>query len=136
MSSATPFATGDTDTDGVSVKANSLTLNNGTLKDSVGNDLTRTHGAVDADNSQRVDTASPTVRSIAFTSTGPYNVGANIDVTLTTSKSITVTGTPQLTLVVGTTEKTANYNSGSGTSALVFRYTTLTQEIMIPMASP
>ena len=119
-------ATGDTDTDGVTVKANSLTLNSGTLKDSVGNDLTRTHSAVDANNSQRVDTASPTVRSIAFTSTGPYNVGANIDVTLTTSKSITVVGTPQLTLVVGTTEKTANYNSGSGTSALVFRYTTLT----------
>ena len=118
-------ATGDTDTDGVAVKANSLALNSGTMQDSVGNDLTRTHSAVDADNSQRVDTASPTVRSIAFTSTGPYNVGANIDVTLTTSKNITVTGTPQLTLVVGTTEKTANYNSGNGTDELVFRYTVL-----------
>ena len=118
-------ATGDTDTDGVAVKVNSLTLNSGTMKDTAGNDLTRTHSAVDADNSQRVDTTAPAVRSITFTSTGPYKVGSNIDVKLTTSKNITVVGTPQLTLVVGTTEKTANYNSGSGTDALVFRYTVL-----------
>lgn len=114
---------GDTDTDGASVKANSLTLNGGTMQDSVGNDLTLTHSAADAGSSHRVDTAAPTVSALAITSTGPYNVGHNIDVTLTMNETVSVTGTPQLTIVIGTTERKANYNSGTGTEALVFRYT-------------
>ena len=110
-------AAGDTDTDGVSVKANSLALNEGTLEDEAGNALTRTHSAKDGGNGHRVDTTAPTVSSLAFTSTGPYKVGSNIDVTVTTSENVTVdatNGKPSLTLVVGTTEKTANYNSGTG----------------------
>ena len=119
-------AVGDTDTDGASVKANSLSLNSGTLKDSVGNDLTLTHSALDGGNNQRVDTTIPTVSSLAFTSTGPYKVGSNIDVTLTMSENVdvdTTNGTPSLTFILGTTEKTANYTSGTGTTQLVFQYT-------------
>ena len=113
---------GDTDTDGVAVKANSLNLNGGTLKDSVGNAAILTHSALDGGNNQRVDTTIPTVSSVAFTSTGPYKVGDNIDVTVTTSENVTVTGMPTLTIVIGNAEKTASYHSGSRTSALVFRY--------------
>ena len=117
-------ATGDgDDTNGVAVKANSLNLNGGTITDSVGNALSLNHSGADAGNSHRVDTTAPTVSSIAFTSTGPYGVGNNIDVKATMSESVTVTGTPQLTLLIGTTEKTASYHSGTGTNALVFRYT-------------
>ena len=106
------------------MKLNSLKLNSGTLKDSVGNDLTLTHSAADAGIvAISVDSAAPTVSALAFTSTGPYNVGHDIDVTLTMNETVSVTGTPQLTIVIGTTERKANYNSGTGTEALVFRYT-------------
>ena len=71
-----------------------------------------------------VDTL-PVIRSIAFTSTGPYEINSNIDITVTISKNVTVTGTPTLTLLVGDAEKTANYHSGTRTNALVFRYTVI-----------
>ena len=109
------------------VKVNSLALNNGTIKDPAGNAATLTHSAVtDAGSSHAIEASQPTVSSVAFTSTGPYKVGSNIDVTLTMSENVNVDvtgGTPSLTFVVGTTEKTANYNSGTGTKLLVFRYT-------------
>ena len=117
---------GDTDTDGVSVKANSLSLNGGTIKDNTGNPAILTHTAVDGGSSHSVDTIASTVSSIAFSSTGPYVVGDNIDVTVTTSENVEVTGTPTLTLVIGSTDKIANYTSGTGTSALVFQYTVVT----------
>jgi uncharacterized repeat protein (TIGR02059 family) len=41
------------------------------------------------------------------------------------SEAVTVTGTPQLTLETGTTDRVVNYVSGSGTSALTFNYTVL-----------
>ena len=117
-------ASGDTDTDGVSVKANSLNLNGGTIKDNIDNAATLTHDAVaDSGNNQRVDTTPPEVSSLAFSSTGTYSIGSNIDVTVTMNETVTITGTPTLTLVIGTAEKAASYTSGSGTNTLVFRYT-------------
>jgi hypothetical protein len=44
-------------------------------------------------------------------------------VTATFSENVPVTGTPQLPLVVGVTNRTANYTSGSGNTTLVFQYT-------------
>ena len=64
-------AAGDADADGVTVKANSLTLPSGTtVRDTAGNDLTTTFAAVNGGTTQTVDTAAPTVGTIAFTSTG------------------------------------------------------------------
>ena len=72
---------GDTDTDGASVKANSLTLNGGTMQDSVGKQFdAHAYDERMAANTHRVDTTAPTVSSLAFTSTGPYSTGNNIDV--------------------------------------------------------
>jgi LPXTG-site transpeptidase (sortase) family protein len=42
---------------------------------------------------------------------------------VTFSESVTVTGTPQLTLETGATDRTVNYVSGSGTNTLTFTYT-------------
>jgi hypothetical protein len=39
------------------------------------------------------------------------------------SEAVDVSGTPQLTLVVGSSNRTASYASGSGSAALVFTYT-------------
>jgi hypothetical protein len=51
---------------------------------------------------------------------GSYGVGAVISIVVNFSGSVTVTGTPRLSLNDG---GTAHYFSGSGTSALTFRYT-------------
>ena len=75
----------------------------------------------------------PTVSSVALTSdpnedgrTGDddtYAIGDTIEATVTFSAAVTVTGTPQLTLDIGGTNRTANYSSGDSTTLLVFTYT-------------
>jgi hypothetical protein len=39
------------------------------------------------------------------------------------NEAVTVTGTPQLTLETGATDRVVNYASGSGTNTLTFTYT-------------
>ena len=122
---------GDTDTDGISIDADQLAFNGGTIKDSAGNDATLTHTALATQTSHKVETSqsnqqAPTVSSVAITSTatnGYYKTGDKIQATVTFSESVTVAGTPTLTLKVGTADKTANWTSGSPGTALVFEYT-------------
>ncbi len=67
-----------------------------------------------------IDTPA-TITSLTTTSpSGTYTTNAVIYITVNFSKAVTVTGTPQLALNSG---GTASYSSGSGTSALVFKYT-------------
>ena len=129
-------AEGDSDTDGISIAENQLKFNGGTITDAAGNTATLTHTALAAQTNHKVDTTpskspkkeTPTISSLTLTSTGPYRTGSSIEVTVSTSENITVTGTPTLTLIVGTKDRTANYNRGSESSALVFRYTVVADE--------
>ena len=72
---------------------------------------------------------APTVSSVAFTSTpasgqnNTYKLNDVIDVTATFSEAVTVTGTPQIDLTIGTTVRQADYKSGSTTAQLLFQYT-------------
>ena len=123
-------AAGDTDTDGVTVVANSLTVAANTIEDALGNDLVTTFTAVAGGTSQTVDTTAPTVGTIAFTSTGPYTAGdtITISVPITDASDVTLAtgtgGAPTLTLIVGTTEKTLRTTTAAGTiTALAFSYT-------------
>ena len=121
----------ETDTDGVVVTANSLNLNKGTIQDGASNDASLGNTAVSADNAHLVDTTAPRVTSTAITSTGPYKAGAVIEVTVTYDEAVEVdtrVGTPSLTLVVGTTNRQAEYQSGTGSTELVFRYTVVANE--------
>ena len=52
---------GQSDTDGISIGANSLQLNGATLADASGNNATLTHGVVGANASYLVDTTAPTL---------------------------------------------------------------------------
>jgi uncharacterized repeat protein (TIGR02059 family) len=74
------------------------------------------------------DLIAPTVSSVSSTaSNGSYKVGAAaIDIRVTFSETVTVTGTPQLTLETGVTDRAVNYSSGSGSNVLVFNYTVQT----------
>ena len=67
-------------------------------------------------------TSAPSVSSIAITSVGGYAAGETIEVTVTFTKAVTVTGSPQLTLNVGGEDRTAGYESVTG-AAVVFSYT-------------
>ncbi len=71
------------------------------------------------------DITPPTVISVsATTANGTYKTGDEVVATVTFSEAVIVTGTPQLTLETGTTDRTVSYNSvGSGTSTLQFTYT-------------
>jgi hypothetical protein len=54
---------------------------------------------------------------------GSYGVGAVINLTLTFSEAVLVTGTPQLQLETGAIDRYATYSGGSGSSTLSFSYT-------------
>ena len=89
---------------------------------------------VDADTpAEQADTTAPTISSIAITSDpdagdareeddGVYGIGDAIEVTVTFSENVTVTGTPRLELYIGGPGKTAAYESVVG-STVVFSYT-------------
>ena len=67
------------------------------------------------------DTTAPTVTHDTATA-GAYALGSKVSIVLTASEAVTLAGvgTPTLTLANG---GTANYVSGSGTTALTFSYT-------------
>ena len=72
---------------------------------------------------------APTVLGVAFTSTpasgqnNTYKLNDIIDVTVIFNEAVTVTGTPQIDLTIGTTVRQADYKSGSTTPQLLFQYT-------------
>ena len=124
----------DIDTDGIAIGANKLTLNGGAIKDAAENDAALTHDAVTADSRHKVegsDTTAPTVSSVAITSDpggdDTYRLGDAVEVTVTFSEDVTVTGTPLLELDFDGTAKTASYRSTSGAD-VVFNYTVARDE--------
>ena len=52
-----------------------------------------------------------------------YAIGDDIEITVTFSAAVTVTGQPQLALSIGQQPRTATYDGGSGAAAVVFAYT-------------
>lgn len=74
--------------------------------------------------------SAATVSSVAFTSDSEsvyarLNAGDTVTTTVTFSEAVTVTGTPQLALLMGLAPVQASYVSGSGGTALTFTYTIL-----------
>ena len=72
------------------------------------------------------DTTPPTVSKVEITSNPgtdrTYAADEEIQVTVTFSETVEVTGTPRLSLELGGGSRTATYEGGSGTAALVFAY--------------
>ncbi|WP_293299218.1 autotransporter-associated beta strand repeat-containing protein, partial [Pedobacter sp. UBA4863] len=120
---------GDTSSDLDYTSTSALALNSGTIKDAAGNNATLTLAAPGAAGSLRankalvIDGVVPTVSSVtSSTANGTYKAGDVISIQVNFSENVTVTGTPQLTLETGTTDRVVNYASGSGTSTLTFTY--------------
>ncbi|WP_438710372.1 beta strand repeat-containing protein [Aquimarina muelleri] len=115
---------GDLDTDGIAV--GTLAANGGTLADAAGNNLNTTLNSVGSTTAVLVDAAPPTITSVTVPANATYITGQNLDFTINTNENITINtagGTPQLSIIIGATTRQAVYQSGSGTSALLFRYT-------------
>ncbi|PZR34236.1 hypothetical protein [Caulobacter segnis] len=114
------IAAGETDADGITV--GTLALNGGTLTDAASNSADLTLQNVASAAAVLVETAAPVVSSVLVPTNATYKTGDALNFTVNFDEAVTVTGAPRLALVVGSTTRQATYVSGSGTSALVFRY--------------
>ena len=120
---------GSSDLDGHDSAA--LALNGGSIRDAAGNDAVRTltvgaanSGSLANAKDIAIDTVIPTVVGITTTNAnGIYRVGDLIHLRVAFSKSVLVTGTPQLALETGASDESVSYSSGSGSSTLTFDYT-------------
>jgi hypothetical protein len=70
-----------------------------------------------------IDKTAPTVTTVEVPANGINGTGQVLTFTVNFSEAVTVTGTPQLGLTIGSTSRQASYVSGSGSTALVFHYT-------------
>jgi hypothetical protein len=70
------------------------------------------------------DEVAPTVTGItSSTANGIYKAGDTLSLQVHFDEAVTVTGTPQLALETGATDRVVDYVSGSGTDTLTFLYT-------------
>ncbi len=106
----------DVDANGISVPANALTVNGGSIRDGDGHDADLSHDAVPDDPDRKVNGESgvPTVMRLSFARRAPVNgdtyvVGETILSFVQFSRRIHVNGEPQLTLQVGAQARRAEY---------------------------
>jgi hypothetical protein len=101
----------------------SFTIN---FSDTSGNAGTQVTSTTDASNVV-FDSSPPSVSQVSSPSANTtYYRGDTVDITITFSETVTVDtagGTPTLLLETGSTDRSADYVSGSGTDTLTFRYT-------------
>ena len=120
---------GDNSADLDYIGTSALALNSGTIRDAASNNATLTLASPGAANSLGankaivIDTTAPAINAVSVPANATYVAGDNLDFTVNFSESVTVTGTPRITLTVGGNIRYASYVSGSGGGALVFRWT-------------
>ena len=116
---------GQLDATGISV-GNSIQLNGGAVRDSIGNNVVAALNGLPDTSQVRIDAIVPTVTTVGLPATGAYNAGDVLRFTVNVSETVNVdtsTGTPRVVLDIGGVTRYANYVSGSGSNALVFEYT-------------
>ena len=115
---------GDSDSDGVAVAADALSLGDGAIRSGT-EDAALSHAAVAADFGHKVDgvrpriEAAPSVTSTPSRGDGHYRSLERITLELRFSEAVTVdttAGTPRLTVSVGANERPADYDAGTGTT--------------------
>lgn len=99
-------------------------LNSATIQDASLTDANTAGAVTNPAGTLFVDTTVPTVTNVtSSTVNGGYKVGDIITVTVHFSEIVVVTGTPQLTLETGATDRVVNYAGGTNTNTLTFSYT-------------
>ncbi len=119
-------AAGQNSADLDSASTSALSLNGGTIKDTLNNNAPLAlptpggTGSLGANDNIVINTTGATVTGItSSTANGTYGAGATVSIQVTFSKPVNVTGAPSLGLNSG---GTAKYFSGSGTNVLTFTY--------------
>ena len=117
----------DRDEDGISIPANAVRLNGGTITAPDGTtaaDLT--HGTVAADAGRKMNgslTSPPAVTSIEFVSDPKghaYALGEAVEVAVEFDRVVTVTGNPQVALTIGTETRHAAHSAWWRDEYLIF----------------
>ena len=111
---------GDLSTQGVAI-GNQISLNNGRIRDAVGNPARLTLPSVNT-RGVLVDAVPPTITGLTVPAAATYKKGQTLSFTVRFSEAMVVTGVPQLKAVIGTTVRNVAYVRGTGTNALVFSY--------------
>jgi len=121
---------GDTSADLDYASTSALTLNGGTIRNSSAVNAILTLpspaaiGSLAANKAIVIDTTVPTVLNVnSSTGNASYGVGSAISIQVNFSEVVNVTGTPQLKLETGATDRTISYVSGTGTTSITFTYT-------------
>lgn len=115
------IAAGVNDLDGVTLNS-PMILNGGTIRDSLSRDSSLFFPAPDT-TGILVDGLAPSISNVAALATGTYVPGQSFYFSATFSEDVIVTGTPRISLTVGSSTVYANYESGSGSNVLQFKYT-------------
>ena len=119
-------------TQGIAVLADTLELNGGSIQSAADVDADLAHTGLAHDASHKVDWRLPAaaVTGVAITSDpggdDTYASGDVIQITLTFSKAVAVTGAPQIAIDMDPAEwgtKWAAYQGGSGSKSLTFTHT-------------
>ena len=129
---------GDMDDDGVSVAANSLRLTDGaTIKDVSGLSVasekgTVSHAALSDQPGHKVDAVAPGIESVAISSSpasgDAYLIGEVIELTVTFSEDVAVSGSPMLGIMVGTGNRDAMCAQGGDIAAIACSYTVVAND--------
>ena len=120
----------DRDGDGISIAANALLLNGGTIKSADGTiDADLAHRAVAAERRRKVngsDSSPPAVRDIAFNSSpargDTFGLGETVEVRVEFDRAVKATGSPQVALTIGKQMRHATLSAWSPQS-MHFEYT-------------
>ena len=92
----------------------------------VASDATGNLNSAASQLSRTYDSIAPTVTNVTSTSSdGAYRLGQTINIRVTMSEAVTVTGTPQITLETGSSDAVVSYSgvTGSPVTDLDFTYT-------------
>ena len=125
----------DRDDDGISIPANSLVLNGGTITAADGvTDADLTHAPVGPDRDMKVDgsraVTPPRVRAIYYDSSpaqgDTYELGETVEVVVEFDSGVEAAGDPQVALTIGTDTRYADFSGWSSDHTLRFRYTVQT----------
>ncbi|RYZ71217.1 MAG: hypothetical protein EOP09_04970, partial [Proteobacteria bacterium] len=74
-----------------------------------------------------IDSSAPTITSVTPPTDGTYLENEHLDFTVNFSEAVDVSGT-RLALTIGSATRYATYQSGTGSNAVVYRYTTVSAD--------